>query len=102
MTTKAEDSASGNIGNAFINVIDIQRESVIARIQIDTGDGNDDSLASINRARMTSEGTYSRIVPRKSLADHRITTMFYDESAQVLYIGFSDGQVEGFRGMSLN
>ena len=38
MTKKNEDASSGNMGNAFINVIDIQRETVIARVQIDTGE----------------------------------------------------------------
>ena len=55
MTETVESTNSGgNVGQAFINVIDIQRERVIAKVRIDTAD---DPLSSISRAVITDEGS---------------------------------------------
>lgn len=86
---------------AFINVIDIQREQVIACVQINT-ENTGSALDYINRYKMTKSGLRQLRVKRKGLNAHRICTMFYDEQSLLLYLGYSDGQVECFRAMSLS
>ena len=115
--------------NAFINVIDIMREQVIAQIRINPGCRNIPHLStyftsnskSYSRGHKTLSLSKSRHVPQRSRQsgisnkngkytitrkqfglEHKIATMYYDEPMHELYIGYSDGEVECFVPMSLN